>query len=133
MDELGSPVADVRYPEARRSVLNSVAALADREYQQQVWVGRTYPHSGYFDDLDMNIHILYDDYSVLPNPAGATGDILVEGAEINRLKVLGAVLDAVIADLGDARDSEYLAHPRWSEVVSAAGAALSAMVLSGGF
>ncbi|QIS05968.1 hypothetical protein F5X71_29920 [Nocardia brasiliensis] len=132
MEELGSPVTRVRYPEARRAVINAVAALSDLEYQKRVWLERVYPHENFYDDLDTNVHILYDDYRILPDAESALGDVLVPGDEIERLRTLGRVLDPVIEELGDCPDSRYVAHKQWPVVTRAASAALSAMVLSGG-
>ncbi|SUB09252.1 SCO4402 family protein [Nocardia brasiliensis] len=132
MEELGSPVTEVRYPDARRAVIDAVAALSDLEYQKRVWLDRVYPHANFYDDLDTNVHILYDDYRILPDPESALGDVLLPGDEIERLRTLGRVLDPVIEELGDSPDARYLAHQQWTVVARTAGAVLSAMVLSGG-
>lgn len=132
MEELGSSVSEVRYPDLRRYVINAVAALSDLQYQKKVWIDRDYPHENYYDDLDTNIHTLYDDYRILPEPESALGDILIDGDEVERLRTLGRVLGPIIDELGDAPDAQYLSHPSWPAVIKAAGASLSALVLAGG-
>lgn len=121
----------VRYPEMRIQVLSAVNALADRDYQQRVWIDRIYPHENYYDDLDLNISILYDDTLVLPDPATALGTILANTVEVGSLRSLAEHLDPIIDELGDSPDSRYLSHPKWPGVVSAANAALEVMRSTG--
>lgn len=117
----------VRYPEMRVQVLSAVGALADRQYQQRVWIDRIYPHDNYYDDLDLNINILYDDTTVLPDPETALGTILLDSVEVDALRSLAEQLDPIIDELGDLPDSRYLSHPKWHGVVSAARSALEVM------
>ncbi|MEU6831521.1 hypothetical protein ABZ894_22975 [Nocardia beijingensis] len=125
-------MSEVRYPDLRRYVINAVAALSDLQYQQRVWIERNNPRENYYDDLDTNIHTLYDDYRILPEPESALDDILVDGDEVERLRTLGRVLGPIIDELGDAPDTQYLSHPNWPAVIRAAGTSLSALVLAGG-
>ena len=115
----------------RREVINALAALSDRQYQKRVWIDHILPQDNYYDDLTLNIHILYDDCAVLPEPETRIGTVLVDGDEIGRLIDLERVLGPMIAGLGEAPDVEYMADPRWSAVLAHAGSALSAMVLAG--
>lgn len=111
----------------RAEVILAVAALADAEYQQRFWGVRR--PSGAYDDLSMSIHTLYDDDVHLPNVDDSIGAVLVDGNELDRLRVLDSHLSPIIAELGDAPDSDYLAHEKWPSVVAAAQLALSALVL----
>jgi hypothetical protein len=111
----------------RAEVILAVAALADSQYQHHFW-GVRLP-SGAYDDLSMSIHTLYDDDIHLPNVDEAVGTVLVDGAELDRLRVLDSHLSPIIAELGNAPDSDYLAHKNWSSVVAAAQLALSSLVL----
>jgi len=126
-----APVANVeqsviRYPGMRQQVLSAIDALADPEYQQRVWIRRELPHPDYYDELDLNVHILFDDAQVLPDPASAVG-VLLHPDEVEPLGALGTVLDPLIDELDDQPDAVYLGHPRWGEVVRAAEAARSVM------
>lgn len=121
----------VRYPEMRVQVLSAVDALADREYQQRVWIEQIYPHEKYYDDLDLNIHILYDDALVLPDPTAALGQILASRAEVDTFRILAARLDPIINELGNAPDSEYLSHVGWPGVVDAAKSSREVMRSTG--
>lgn len=123
--------ASVNHPAARWEVMEAVAALNDREYQERIWIRRELPHENYYDPLDQSVHTLFDDWMVLPNPTGAIGTVLVDGPEVERLRALGEVLGAVIAELKDRPDQDYISDRRWPLVMERAGAALSAMVLAG--
>jgi hypothetical protein len=109
----------------RREVVNALASLSDREYQRRVWIARTYPREGFFDDLTLTVNVLYD--MVLPDPRTRVGTVLVSAHEVDRLRLLERVLGPLIADLGNAPDSRYLCDPRWNGVVDAARSALAAM------
>lgn len=121
----------VRYPEMRLQVLSAINALADREYQQRVWIDRIYPHENYYDDLDLNIHILYDDALVLPDPTSTVEQILASRAEADAFRLLAERLDPIINELGDSPDSVYLSHPGWPSVVDAAESARAVMRSAG--
>lgn len=113
----------IRYPELRHEVIRSVEALADREYQERVWIRGEFPREPFFDDLTLNVHILFDDVQVLPDPADAVGDVLRPN-EVASLAALGAALAPLLDELGDVGDAAYLAHPAWDRVISAAQGAL---------
>ncbi|MEV0366272.1 SCO4402 family protein [Nocardia fusca] len=130
MEELESAV-NVRYPEMRTQVFSAVSALADREYQQRVWIDQIYPHENYYDDLDLNIHILYDDALVLPDPTATLGQVLANRTEVDTLRLLAERLDPIIDELGDSPDSGYLSHPGWPSVVDAAKSAREVMRSTG--
>ena len=121
----------VRYPEMRLQVFSAVTALADREYQQRVWIDQIYPHENYYDDLDLNIHILYDDTLVLSDPTSTLGQILATRAEVDRFRLLAERLDPIIDELGDSPDSGYVSHPGWPSVVDAAKSAREIMRSTG--
>lgn len=131
MEELESAVS-VSYPEMRVQVFSAVNALADREYQQRVWIERIYPHENYYDDLDLNINILYDDTSVLPDPTDTLGQILASREEVDAFRILADRLDSIINELGDSPDPEYLSHAGWPGVVDAAKSAREVMRSAGG-
>lgn len=41
--------------------MEALESLADRDYQQRVWIEHQYPHDDFYDELDLEIHILFDD------------------------------------------------------------------------
>lgn len=116
---------DVKFPAMRQQTVTALTALADRDYQQRVWIDREYPHAGFYDDLTLNVNMLYD--TVLPDPRSRLGVVLLSESEVARLDELEQLLGPLIDDLGDTYDQQYLSDPRWSEVVAAAASALSAM------
>ena len=128
VEDLVRAMSKVKYPNMRREVLFALAGLSDPEYQQRVWVDHILPTPTYYDELNLAVHILLDDTTVLSDPDSAVGPILVEGEEVERLRDLAVVFRAMIDSLGDKPDAAYLADPRWPEVVRRAGLALAAMV-----
>jgi hypothetical protein len=89
VDQLEPPVIDVKYPEMRREVINALIALADPEYQQRVWIDGNYPRDNFYDDLSLNINILYD--TVLPDPTPRIGAVLLDENEVDQLTRLEKV------------------------------------------
>lgn len=122
---MGSAVMPVEFPAMRGYVVDALAALADPVRQERDW-GRFDESANRYDDLSLNVHLLYDDCGVLPDPAGAVGAMLYR-EEVAPLKRLGVLLDALIDDLGESTDAVYLSDSRWPEVVEAARLALSSM------
>lgn len=119
MEIMEPPVDTIRYPQMRAEVLEAVRALSDPDYQQRVWIRGEYPHEGFYDDLTTNIHTLFDDVCVLPDPHTRVGVVLYPD-EVEALTGLGQHLDPLINELGDAADAHYLEHPQWTSVVAAA-------------
>lgn len=114
----------VRFPAMRDEVVSALRALADRDYQERVWIRRELPSPGFYDELDIEVHVLFDDIDVCVEPERWVGYVLESADEVEPLRRLGNALGALIDDLGDAPDSDYLADPRWPGVVEAAAAAL---------
>ena len=85
-----------------------------------------------YEDLTLNIHILYDDTQVLPDPTTRIGTVLFDGDEVVALASLEAPFGRVLDRLGEAPDAEYLVSKEWPEIVQLAGVALAAMVRRGG-
>lgn len=121
---------NVELPNMRAEVIGALRALSDPEYQHAAW-GKYESGVPYYDDLDMNVHILYDDTQVLPDPEVAVPSLLYE-SEVSALQAVDAVLGQMIQELGDRPDAEYLTDPRWPAVVRAAGQALTVMEASDG-
>ncbi|WP_216916046.1 SCO4402 family protein [Nocardia noduli] len=120
-------MSDIQFPQMRMYVEHALESLADPVYQRRVWIERQFPHEGFYDDLDLSIHILYDDCVVCPDPRSTIGAVLVDGPEVDRLIELDRVLGPMIERLGNVGDSEYLDDPQWPLVIAAARAALAAM------
>ena len=118
-------IGQVTFPEVRNEVIEAVRSLGDRSHQQTRW-GRVEEGVNYFDDLTLNVNILYDDCQVLPSPETAVPAVLF-GAEVPAFRALEDALGPMIRDLGNRPDQDYLCDPRWVEVVGAARAALAAM------
>jgi hypothetical protein len=113
-------VTRVEFPEWREEVVEAVRSLSDPAYQQRIWIDHDYPDPNFFDALEECIHTLFDDADVLPEPSHRLGALLRDDAEVVALRTLGAALEAMVDDLGDAPAEQYLADPRWPQVVRVA-------------
>ncbi len=109
-------------PELRLEVIGALQALSDPEHQRMRW-GRVEEGVGFFDDLTLNVHILYDDCAVLPDPQSAVPELL-HPAEVQPLLELHTAFWPMLQELGERPDIDYLSDPRWPIVVRAAAAAL---------
>ena len=112
----------LQYPTMRAWVVDALQALGDPEYQRRVWLEHHCPEPNFVDNLDENVHILFDDVDVCVDPAGWVG-IVLHPPEVEPLRKLGEAFGAMIDDLGDVPDEVYLADPRWPTVVELARAA----------
>ncbi len=111
----------IRYPDMRREVALAVEHLADPEYQQRVWVERTYPSPNYYDDLNMTLHTLYDDTGIASDVQGEIGATLLNEREAGLVQEVVRALDDVLAEVGDrAPDGAILGSDGWPRVVAAA-------------
>lgn len=117
--------AVVKYPHMRSEVIEAVRALSDPRYQGTSW-GRHEEGVSFYDDFTLNVHILYDDCMVLPDPRVAVPDVLHAG-EISAFIELERALGPMIQDLGEKPDGAYTNDPRWRRVVEAAASALLVM------
>jgi hypothetical protein len=126
LEDVGSPVSGILYPTARVNIIDAIEALSDPEYQWRVWIRREYPRTPYYDDLSQGVHILFDDWVVLPDPEPAV-DGYIYRDEVAPLRALGEVYDPLITHLGDVSDERYITDPRWPEVVRRAQVALEVM------
>ncbi len=64
----------VQFPDMRRQVISALASLADTEYQERSWVRKIFPAENYYEDLRLEVNVLYEDFMVLPSPADSVGD-----------------------------------------------------------
>lgn len=109
----------------RLQVIAAVRSLSDPQHQKGRW-GRVDEGVNYYDDLTLNVHTLYDDCMVLPEPSQAVPDILHQ-EEVPAFHDLGSALGPMLQDLGDRPDAAYLSDLRWPSVVQAAKVALGVM------
>ena len=115
----------ITYPEMRLQVVDAVRALSDPNHQRTRW-GQYEEGVNYYDDLSLNVHILYDDCTVLPDPTGAVPSVL-HAQEVASFRELEAVLGPVLDDLHGQPDDVYMNDPRWPAVVETAARALTVM------
>lgn len=128
LDQGGVPeravISPIQLPEMRLQVISALESLS--EPSRQVRWGQVEEGVNYYDDLTLNVHILYDDCMVLPEPGGVVPSVLL-AEEVPAFLELERHLGPMISDLGDLPDADYLSDSRWPGVIQAAGAALAAM------
>lgn len=117
----------VRFPEMRAEVIDAIRSLADRDRQQRYWIRQEFPSEGYFEDLGLNVNILYDDTGVLREPSSRLGSVLASDEEVTALRLLAEELNPIIDKLGNQPDSAYLRDPAWQNVIDRAASALAVL------
>ncbi|GAB3851837.1 hypothetical protein GCM10028801_01980 [Nocardioides maradonensis] len=115
----------ITYPEMRLQVVEAVRALSDLHHQRTRW-GRYEEGVNYYDDLALNVHILYDDCMVLPAPQGAVPGVL-HAQEVQIFRELDRALGPMLDELRGEPDDVYVSDPRWPLVVETAARALVIM------
>lgn len=118
----------VKYPKMREELLETLRNLADRDYQDQVWVKRDYPLGIKYDCFDEAVHFLYDDTVLAENPDAAIGVIIEDEKEARLMEAVCQAIDLVFEALGTGvSDEEYIKSAEWTGVVEAASKALRVM------
>ncbi len=122
-------LADLKYPNMRKELVEYLGCLEDKEYQINAWVNQIFPPGIVFDNLDLTIHFLFDDTPLAKNADSTIGIFLYDESEAvlvaRVVKELGALFDKYGTQLSDA---EYLSKPEWQTVVSSAKQAYAALV-----
>jgi hypothetical protein len=110
------------YPQWRSDLILTLKELADPVYQREAWIERT-RDTHLIVGIDEVFHTLFDQLD-LDDPRGdIVGDFLFDNAEIQAVKPVATILLQIYEVLGDLGDEDYLAHPRWPELVAAAAQA----------
>lgn len=115
----------VQFEQMRSSVLDCLETLADPAYQRRMWVDERHQHPNLIEDLDQNIHVLYDDTDVLEAPERTIGFVLRNQREADAMRALGKVLSPLYDSLpAGTEDATVISMPEWQGVVAAAQAAV---------
>lgn len=117
-------IRSIKFPEMRLEVVAALESLSNR-IRQEHW-GKVEDDVNHFDDLTLNVHILYDDCMVLPDPSSAVPEILHQ-EEVSALRDLENALGPMIRELRDLPDRAYINDSRWPTVMAAAAEALRIM------
>ena len=113
-------VSEIQYPEMRNELVVSLRHLADRSYQERVWIRREFPSENFYDDFSETYETL-EDLGVLENPTACIGVTLKNQGEADALAGLALALTQLFDRYGyKLSDSEYLMRPEWDDVVAAA-------------
>lgn len=108
----------------RELVLLALTRLSDLDHQERAWVGSDRRPEDAFDSIKNVIHALYDDTDALGDPDAGVGFVL-RPSEVGPMRELATLFDPIIDELGAGSAEQYLAHPQWPAVVTAAGEALA--------
>ncbi|MFG3029040.1 hypothetical protein ACGFZJ_10965 [Streptomyces sp. NPDC048253] len=127
MEQPDVMMSGVEFPDVRLNVVSVLESLADTGHQHRVWLDRGPAPDDAVDNLDLVVHVLFDDSRVLEDPEEAVGEVLRSRDEARAARALAEVLGPLVDELGDVGDEVYLASPRWPAVVTAARDVLDAM------
>ncbi|GAB0105902.1 hypothetical protein JMUB6875_48840 [Nocardia sp. JMUB6875] len=123
----------VEFPDAREGVIECLRDLADREFQQRVWVERK-GDPNLIESLDQTIGDLFDTFLDHDGLDRFVGAILMDNDEAHAIKELAQVLLPLYRSLpsGPHVTDEKLAaaaisDPGWDRVVDYARRALTLM------
>jgi hypothetical protein len=116
----------------RDELIFTIRTLADRHYQEKVWVDGMLPREGYGDNFDQAIHFLFDDMTLDTNLQEAIGIILMSKQEADAVGQVVNALEDILEDVRWARrpDEDIVMSPYWEAVLSSSRIAYK--VLSGG-
>ncbi|MGW6526444.1 SCO4402 family protein [Streptomyces sp. NPDC054962] len=127
MEQPDVMMSGVEFPDVRLNVVSVLESLADTGHQHRVWLDRGPAPDDAVDNLDLVVHVLFDDSRVLEDPEETVGEVLRSRDEARAARALAEVLGPLVDELGDVGDEVYLASPRWPAVVTAARDVLDAM------
>lgn len=112
-------MSDISLPGRRRDITTALGVLVDLRPGSTDWPGLTEAVHWLIDDTWWDEH----------GPHGDVGTLLRDGREAKAITATLTPLLAVLDDLGPAaNDDDYLAHPRWRDVVTAAGNAYRLLI-----
>lgn len=111
----------IEYPNMRQHLIFSIRTLADRLYQQKVWVEHQSPKEKYEDAFDFAVHFIFDDMNLDRNIDKAIGKILQDESEVKAVQLVIEAINNILDNMGlTATDEQYINSPYWDNVVLAA-------------
>lgn len=117
----------LEHPHMRMQLEGVLASLADVEHQTKVWLAPTDIERT--DSFTLCVNVLFDDLLLGErDEQELVGDIVVDEEEARCIKNVIRLLDNLLEELGpEASDAQYVQHPRWLDIVTAANAAMTLM------
>ncbi|MFD6162951.1 hypothetical protein ACFWF7_14390 [Nocardia sp. NPDC060256] len=114
----------IEHSEARSAVIDILGNLADRDFQQRVWVERR-GDPDLIENLDEAVADLFDLYLDDKNIERYVGAVLRNSSEAEGIAELAGVLLPLYSSLPPGTsDAAVIAMPEWSNVVETARATL---------
>ena len=119
----------VRYPHMREIAVGTVESLADRDFQQRVWIDGASTTRWYTWSFTETYNWLFENTTAAEDPFGCIGFLLRDETEARAMGPLKEAVDRLHDALGynGRTDNQYLTSPLWDAVVLAARVALEAM------
>lgn len=115
----------VNLPRQREELLHYLHALADPDYQQQVWLDKKFPDGIIYDSFDYAVNFLFDDTRLADAPELTLGEILENSEEIEAVRKVIAAIDVLLNTAGgNLTFAEYRQYPEWQDVITAAAEGL---------
>jgi len=111
----------------RNALIEYLSNLANREYQEQVWINRMMPQGVEYDDISEVIHFLYDDTRIAAEPNEMVGVYFRDSRELEAMKTLIMQLDVALEniDIIHTPVREFIDNENWTNVIHAAQNALA--------
>jgi hypothetical protein len=110
----------IKYANLRKNLIVTIRSLADRDYQQKVWIDLCKPAEKFEDDLSMTINFLYD-FINDKEPQRSIGLTLRNKREVDVIKILFDALENFLNDIDhNAPDEIALKSKYWPNVLNAA-------------
>jgi hypothetical protein len=110
-------LASLSHPHIRDEL---TAVLSELEADDPLVLWERERQRGLASSIDAVLHFLFDDHDF---DVSAVGYSLVDEAEVRSITTLKLSLEAILGEVGDAGDTDFVAHPLWIDVKRAAAAA----------
>jgi hypothetical protein len=111
----------LKNPYMRMQLKSVLASLGDVNHQSTVWLAP--PDVERSDSFSLCVSVLFDDLLLgeSDTPGDLVGDIVLNDDEANKVMAVVQQVDNLLKAIGtEASDEEYVRHPAWANVVSAA-------------
>ena len=111
---------NLKHPDMRILLLDSLLDLGDKSYQLKNWVDNNYVYS-FWGNLVMPIEVLFDDLSLHEVPEDQINYTVYNQDELEVVMPVIKALEKVMDEIGRKQpDDNYINSPLWDEVIKTA-------------
>ncbi len=111
---------DIKFPQLRLMLIDSLKDLSDRELQRREWISKTAAHR-FWDTLRFDVAVIFDDLDLEDDLEGSIGYHILDQEEADVLRPLIVSLRAILNKIGrEQPDAAYINSPLWDKVVASA-------------